>query len=158
MLLSFEVPDGQHLFVDEIAGRGAKPADAQPNVAAGSGKKTLRMKQSGGAVVEDAVRLLREGVQFSLRGIVQLYLSGAAAALSCPCSHLPDLTLSLPTHTPPSSPRSTTCSNNSLASATLSWPQPSSTWPRPPRQTTCLPAPSTSSWQTSNSLTTSSWM
>eukprot|EP00730_Choanoeca_flexa_P004170 TRINITY_DN11619_c0_g1_i2.p1 TRINITY_DN11619_c0_g1~~TRINITY_DN11619_c0_g1_i2.p1 ORF type:complete len:296 (+),score=95.45 TRINITY_DN11619_c0_g1_i2:371-1258(+) len=38
---------------DEIAGRGAKPADAQPNVAAGGGKKTLRMKATGGAVVED---------------------------------------------------------------------------------------------------------
>merc|ERR1711907_827661 len=37
---------------DEIAGRGAKPAGST-EVAAGAGKKTLRMKATGGAVVED---------------------------------------------------------------------------------------------------------
>jgi propanediol dehydratase small subunit len=38
---------------DEIAGRGAKGATASTEVAANAGKKTLRMKHNGGAVVED---------------------------------------------------------------------------------------------------------
>lgn len=41
-------------FEDEIAGRGAKPAGTT-EVAAGAGKKTLRMKSNGTAVVEDVV-------------------------------------------------------------------------------------------------------
>lgn len=43
-----------HTTAEEIGSRGAKAAGTT-DVAAGAGKKTLRMKHNGGAVVEDVV-------------------------------------------------------------------------------------------------------